>query len=129
MAEVGGFRDRSLRRQVWHLSSSFFELDTGLFFVYRFGTQEGDKPMVKTAMTHARLTPEVKRQAEHILKEMGISISAAQEIFYRQIIAHHGIPFDLRIPTEKTIQALEDARKGKGTKYDTVKDLFQDLGL
>jgi DNA-damage-inducible protein J len=49
--------------------------------------------MAKTAMTHARLTPEVKRQAEIILKELGISISAAQEVFYRQIIAHHGIPF------------------------------------
>jgi antitoxin component of RelBE/YafQ-DinJ toxin-antitoxin module len=28
--------------------------------------------MAKTAMTHARLTPEVKRQAESILKEQGI---------------------------------------------------------
>ena len=37
--------------------------------------------MAKTAMTHARLTPEVKRQAETILKELGISISTAQEIF------------------------------------------------
>ena len=85
--------------------------------------------MAKTAMTHARLTPEVKRQAETILKELGISISAAQEIFYRQIIAHHGFPFDLRLPSSKTIQAMEEARKGKGTKYASVKDLFQDLGL
>jgi DNA-damage-inducible protein J len=85
--------------------------------------------MAKTAMTHARLTPEVKRQAEIILKELGISISAAQEMFYRQIIANHGIPFDLRLPNDKTIQAMEEARKGKGTKYGTVKDLFDDLGL
>ena len=85
--------------------------------------------MAKIAMTHARLTPEVKRQAEIILKELGISISAAQEIFYRQIIANHGIPFDLRLPNDKTIQAMEETRKGKGTKYGTVKDLFDDLGL
>jgi DNA-damage-inducible protein J len=85
--------------------------------------------MPKTAMTHARLTPEVKRQAEAILKELGVSISAAQEIFYRQIIAHHGFPFDIRIPTNTTIEAMEDARKGKGKKYSSVKDLFQDVGL
>jgi len=84
--------------------------------------------MAKTAMTHARLSPEVKRQAEAILKQLGISISAAQEIFYRQIIAHHGIPFDLRIPNDKTIQAMEEARRGKGKKYESVKDLFDDLG-
>ncbi len=85
--------------------------------------------MAKTAMTHARLTPEVKMRAEVILKELGISISAAQEMFYRQIIAHQGIPFDLRLPNSQTIRAMEDARKGKGEKYDNVKDLFSDLGL
>ncbi len=85
--------------------------------------------MAKTAMTHARLTPEVKQQAEIILKELGISVSAALEVFYRQIIANHGIPFDLRIPNDKTIRAMDDARKGKGTLYGTVKELFNDLEL
>jgi DNA-damage-inducible protein J len=83
--------------------------------------------MPKTAMTHARMTPEVKRQAESILKDLGLSISAAHEIYYRQIIAHHGIPFDLRIPNERTIKAMEEAREGKGKKYGTVKDLFENL--
>ena len=78
--------------------------------------------MAKTAMTHARLTPEVKKQAEVILKELGISISAAHEMFYRQIIAHQGIPFDLCLPNSQTIRAMEDARKGKGKKYATVRD-------
>jgi DNA-damage-inducible protein J len=85
--------------------------------------------MAKTAMTHARLTPEVKRRAEVILKELGISISAAQEMFYRQIIAHQGIPFDLRLPNSQTIRAMEDARKGNGEKYANARDLFSDLGL
>jgi len=85
--------------------------------------------MAKTAMTHARLTPEVKRQAETILKELGISISTAQEVFYRQIIANQGLPFDLRLPNAKTIQAMEEARQGKGKKYSSVKELWNDLGL
>ena len=85
--------------------------------------------MSKTAMTHARLTPEVKKGAEAILKELGISISAAYEMFYRQIIAHHGLPFDVRLPTEKTIQAMQNTRKGKGKQYDSVKSMFKDCGL
>ncbi len=83
--------------------------------------------MAKTAMTHARLTPEVKQEAERILKELGISISTAQEVFYRQIIACRGIPFDLRVPNKTTVSAMEAARKGKGKKYDTTNDLFEDL--
>ena len=82
--------------------------------------------MAKTAMTHARMTPEVKEKAEKILKELGISISAANEMFYRQIIAHHGLPFEPRIPKRETVQAMEDARAGKGKKYDSVADLFKD---
>ena len=85
--------------------------------------------MAKTAMIHAPLTPEVKRQAEVILKELGISISAAQEMFYRQIIAHQGIPFDLRLPNSQTIRAMEEARKGKGGNYATVRDLFTNFEL
>lgn len=83
--------------------------------------------MAKTAMAHARLTPEIKEEAEGILKELGISISAAYEMFYRQIIAHKGIPFDLRIPNKYTLQAMHDARNGKGKKYDSVDKMFQDL--
>jgi DNA-damage-inducible protein J len=85
--------------------------------------------MSKTAMTHARLTPEVKEKAEKILKELGISISAANEMFYRQIIAHHGLPFEPRIPRRETLRAMEDARAGKGRKYDSVADLFEDNSI
>jgi len=84
--------------------------------------------MAKTAMTHARLTPEIKEKAEAILKELGISISSAYEMFYRQIIAHHGLPFEARLPNKETIKAMNDAREGKGSKYDSVQSMFDDLG-
>lgn len=80
-------------------------------------------------MTHARLTPEIKEKAETILKELGISISAAYEMFYRQIIAHQGIPFDLHLANEDTIQALKDARDGKGKRYDSVEKMFEDIDI
>ncbi len=83
--------------------------------------------MAKTAMTHARLTPELKKEAEAILGELGISISAACELFYRQIVAHRGLPFEVRIPNHATRRAMEDARLGKGKKYPTMGDLFADL--
>ena len=51
--------------------------------------------MAKTAMTHVRITPEIKKEAERIIKGLGLSISAAHELFYRQIITHQGLPFNL----------------------------------
>ncbi len=85
--------------------------------------------MAKSAMTHARLTPEVKEKAEEILKKLGISISSAYEMFYRQIIVHNGLPFDVRIPTAETIQAMHEARNGKGKRLDTVEAMFEECGL
>jgi DNA-damage-inducible protein J len=94
-------------------------------WVYKKVQKGGE--MAKTAMTHARLTPEIKEKAEAILKELGISISAAYEMLYRQIIAHQGIPFDLRLPNKDTIRAMQDARHGKGERYDSVEKMFEDL--
>ena len=85
--------------------------------------------MAKTAMTHARLTPEVKEKAESILRELGISISSAYEMFYRQIIAHRGLPFDPRLPNETSIQAMEAAREGKDKAYGSVKDMFNNMEI
>lgn len=85
--------------------------------------------MAKTAMTHARLTPEIKKQAEAILKELGISISTAYEMFNRQIIAQQGIPFDLHIPNKDTLQAMRDARDGEGERYESVEKMFQDMEI
>ena len=85
--------------------------------------------MTKSAMVHSRQTSEFKEKAEAILREVGIPLPSAYELFYRQIIAYHGLPFDDRVPTKETIQAMQDARKGKGKKYDSVASLFQDLGI
>ena len=85
--------------------------------------------MAKSAMTHARLTPEVKEKAERILRDLGISISSAYEMFYRQIIAHRGLPFDARIPKKSTLQSMDEAREGKGRKYKNVDEMFTDLEI
>ncbi len=58
---------------------------------------------------------------------MGLSISAAHALFYRQIIAQQGIPFELRVPRRETIQSMEEARQGMGEKYETVQDMLADI--
>lgn len=52
----------------------------------------------KSANLYARIEPEVKEQAEGILSELGIPASNAINMFYKQIILHRGIPFDVKIP-------------------------------
>ena len=54
--------------------------------------------MAKSANLYARIEPEVKEQAETILSTLGIPVSSAINMFYKQIILQRGIPFELKIP-------------------------------
>ena len=83
----------------------------------------------KTATARALIDPEVKKNAEAILKEMGLSVSKSFELFYRQVIAQRGLPFEIHVPNEKTIRAIENSRKGKGKTFSTPQELFDDLGI
>ena len=52
----------------------------------------------KTANLYARVEPDIKEQAEAILSTLGIPVSNAINMFYRQIILRQGLPFDVSIP-------------------------------
>ena len=83
----------------------------------------------KSATARALIDPKVKKEAETILKDLGLSVSNAYELFYRQVIANRGLPFELKVPNEKTIKAIENSRQGKGKKFATEEELFEDLGI
>ena len=56
--------------------------------------------MAKTANLYARIEPEVKEQAEGILAALGIPVSKAINMFYKQIILRRGIPFEMKLPQD-----------------------------
>ena len=84
---------------------------------------------MKTATARARINPEVKEKAEDILHSLGLSVSGAFELFYRQVILNNGLPFDVRIPNEVTRKAIAESRKGRGKKFKNADELFEDLGI
>ncbi len=71
--------------------------------------------MAKTANVNARIEPEIKEKAEAILEELGIPASSAINMFYRQIIANGGMPFEMKLYrkplniNEMTAEQLDNA--------------------
>lgn len=59
--------------------------------------------MAKTANLYARIEPDVKEQAETILNALGIPVSNAINMFYKQIILQRGIPFEMKLPQTKVV--------------------------
>ena len=56
---------------------------------------------LKTANLYARIEPDIKNQAESILSALGISVSNAINMFYKQIILQRGLPFEVKLPASK----------------------------
>ena len=80
--------------------------------------------MAKTGMIRARVEPALKRQAEELFSELGLSATEAITLFYKQVTVHRGLPFDVRMPNAETIEALQQARDGEGlTEYASLEDL------
>ena len=76
--------------------------------------------MTKSVYARARLEPDVKERAETIFKKLGLTASEAINLYYQQVAYNNGIPFDLRVPTAETKEALDNAFKGKNLKFRTI---------
>ncbi len=59
--------------------------------------------MTKSSTIFARVEPEIKKRAEDVLKQLGIPMSNAVEMFLRQIVLQQGIPFDLKLSPAKPL--------------------------
>ena len=59
--------------------------------------------MQRTSSVFARVEPEIKEQAEQVLSQLGIPMSNAIGLFLRQVIMQRGIPFDIKLPTQKPV--------------------------
>lgn len=70
--------------------------------------------MSKSATVRARVEPQLKQRAEAMLDELGLSATTAITLFYRQIVQHRGLPFEVRIPNAVTRRAMQSARSGRG---------------
>ena len=60
-----------------------------------------------SAIAKSRIDPELKRQAEEVLAEIGLKPRAALELFYTQIIKRRAIPFPLQAdsPEDEVLSA------------------------
>ena len=80
--------------------------------------------------TMLKIEPELTAQAAALFEELGMDLSTATGIFYRQALRYRGLPFDVRLdePNDATYAAREDAESSKMYgPFDTVSDLMEAL--
>ena len=89
--------------------------------------------MAKTASLNIRLDSDVKKNAESVYSQYGLSLSEAVTVFIHQSCNVGGLPFDLRPlrPNAESLAAMAEAERisrdplVKG--YRDMNALFEDL--
>ena len=66
--------------------------------------------MSKTETIRARVKPELKRDAEAVLRKLGLTSSEAITLFLTQVKLNNGLPFAVRVPNAETKRAIRQVR-------------------
>ncbi len=82
---------------------------------------------MKTAIINARVQPDLKSDVETILAKLGITTTQAIIMFFEQVRINRGIPFELKIPNDETIQAMQDARANRDMESTSIEQLKKSL--
>ena len=81
--------------------------------------------MASDAAIYVRIDSQTKKQAESILRELGLTPSSLITMLYRKVILTGGVPFDIRLPVREPIatggMSEEEILKIVQTGVDDVK--------
>ena len=84
--------------------------------------------MSKNAYIKARIDETIKEEGNAILSQLGLTATDAVNMLYRLVILYRGLPFDVKIPNEKTLEVMKDIKEGKNIeKFDSLETMFQEL--
>jgi DNA-damage-inducible protein J len=79
---------------------------------------------MKNAVVNARMELELKSEVESIFKQLGMNTTQAITMFFEQIRLHRAIPFQIKLPNEETIEAMEDTLAGRNMETVSMEELI-----
>ena len=90
--------------------------------------------MAKTASLNIRIDPDVKRDAESLYNNFGITVSDAVNIFLHQSLKVGGLPFEMRQPrynaeTEAAMREADEIIAGRvqTKRYTSFREFADDM--
>lgn len=86
--------------------------------------------MRKTSMIRARTDPALKSEVDRILEELGLTVSEAINLFFKQVLLRRGLPFEVALPNKVTLGTFNKTDKNQDlVECKDAEDLFNKLGL
>lgn len=90
--------------------------------------------MAKTDTLNIRIEPELKKEVEETLSDLGMNIADAVTIFLKQVVLTESIPFIIRKPkfSDEMLEAITEAEEMEKNpdnykSFQTVEEFMEDL--
>lgn len=86
--------------------------------------------MATNAFVRARIDAALKDEAAAILETMGLTVSDFIRIGLTKVVSEQGLPFEMRVPNQKTAETLAKSERGEDLhQAASAEALFEDLGI
>lgn len=85
--------------------------------------------MPVTDTVRARIDRATKAKATAALAAMGLSMSDAIRMLMHRVAEEQKLPFDVTVPNATSRDAMGELDAGKGKKFGSSDNLFDDLGI
>ena len=90
--------------------------------------------MAKTDTLNIRIEPELKKQVEKTLNDLGMNIADAVTIFLKQVVMTDSIPFLIKKPkfNKETLEAISEANEimehpENYKSYNNVHEMIEEI--
>ena len=90
--------------------------------------------MAKTDTLNIRIEPNLKKEAERTLDDLGMNVAEAVTIFLKQVVLTESIPFNIKKPkyNDETLDAIKEALEmiknpEKYKSFNSVEELMEEL--
>ena len=78
-----------------------------------------------------RMDDKLKMEMQTLVKNLGMDLTTAFNIFAQQAVREQRIPFEIRmdVPNKETLEAMNNALEGKNLskQFESVAELMEDL--
>ncbi len=86
--------------------------------------------MNKTAAVTIRIDPKLKKDAQNVFDDLGITTTQAISMFLKQVSLRRGMPFPVEVPNDETLQAMDDAENRRNVRtFDSAAAAIDSLGI
>jgi DNA-damage-inducible protein J len=86
--------------------------------------------MTARRQTSIKVDPIAWDIAKEIFKEYNMSVSEAINIFLNKVRLEGGLPFEIKVPSERLLKSIKEIESGEVVKYrsqDPIAEMMKDL--